>query len=48
MCENCVGIIPIICLFRNDFYSDSTLILTTAAMKQHMDIAARSHVCRAF
>jgi hypothetical protein len=29
-----------------DFYSDITLILTTIAVKQCMDIGARPHVCR--
>jgi hypothetical protein len=39
-----VGTIQRICLFSDDFYSDSTLILTTIAMKQCMDIGARPHV----
>jgi hypothetical protein len=42
-----VGSMQRICLFHDDFYSDSTLILTTA-VKQCMDIGARSHVCGVF
>jgi hypothetical protein len=37
-----------ICLFTDDFYSDSTLILTTVAVKQCMDIGSRPHVCGVF
>jgi hypothetical protein len=47
MCEIvfCAGTIQRICLFSDDFYSDSTLILATIAMKQCIDIGARPHVC---
>jgi hypothetical protein len=41
-------IIQRICLFGDDFYCDSTLILTTIAVKQCMDIGARVHVCGVF
>jgi hypothetical protein len=40
-----VGTMQRICFFSDDFYSDSTLILTTIAVKQCRDIGARSHVC---
>jgi hypothetical protein len=35
-----------ICLFSDDFDSDSTLISTTVAMKQCTDKGLRPHVCR--
>jgi hypothetical protein len=34
-----------ICFFSDYYYSDSTLILTTIAVKWCMDIGARPHVC---
>jgi hypothetical protein len=43
-----VGTIQRICLFTDDFYSDSTLILTTVAVKQCIDIGASPHVCGVF
>jgi hypothetical protein len=50
MCESCV-----LCWYRaenclpsDDFYSDSTLILTTVAVNQCVDIDARSHGCGVF
>jgi hypothetical protein len=43
-----VGTIQRICLFSDDFYSDSSLTLTTIAVKQHKDIGARPHVYGAF
>jgi hypothetical protein len=39
-----VGTIQRNCLFSDDFYSDTTMILTIA-VKWCMDIGARSHVC---
>jgi hypothetical protein len=42
------GTIQRICLFSDDFSSDSTLILTTITMKQCTDICARPHVCKFF
>jgi hypothetical protein len=38
-----VGTIQRIC--ADDIYSDTTLILTTVAMKECMDTGARPHVC---
>jgi hypothetical protein len=35
----------IICLCSDDYYSDSTMILTTIAVKCCMDIGARPHMC---
>jgi hypothetical protein len=35
-------------LLSDDFYSDSTLILTTLAVKECMVIGARLHVCRVY
>jgi hypothetical protein len=35
-----------ICLFIDDYNSNSTLILITVAVKWCMDIGARPHVCR--
>jgi hypothetical protein len=43
-----VGATQRICLFSDDFYSDSALISTTIAAKQCMDIGARTHICRVF
>jgi hypothetical protein len=43
-----VGTIQRTCLFNDDFYSDSTLILTKRTMKYFMDLGARPHVCGAF
>jgi hypothetical protein len=40
-----VGTRQRIFLFSDDYYSDSTVILTTIAVKQCMDIGTRSHVC---
>jgi hypothetical protein len=42
------GTIQGICLFSDDFYSDSTLILTTIAMRQYMAKNARPQVCGVF
>jgi hypothetical protein len=43
-----VGTIQIICLFIDDFNSDSTLILTTTAKKVCRDIGARPNACGVF
>jgi hypothetical protein len=43
-----VGTIQRICLISGDFNSDNTLILTTIAVKQCMDIGAKPHVCGVF
>jgi hypothetical protein len=43
-----LGTIQRICFFSYDFNSDSTLILTKIAVKQCMDIGARSHVYGVF
>jgi hypothetical protein len=43
-----VGTIQRIFLLSDDFYSDSTLILTTIAVKWCMDVGARPHVCGVF
>jgi hypothetical protein len=40
-----VGTTQGICPFSDDFYSYSTLILTTTAMRQYMDKGARPQVC---
>jgi hypothetical protein len=43
-----VGTLQRTCLYYDDFYSESTLILTTISMKYCMDIGARPHVCGFF
>jgi hypothetical protein len=50
MCESCVlrWYHAESCPASDDFYSDSTLILMTVAMKQCMDIGARLHGCGVF
>jgi hypothetical protein len=40
-----VATVQRIYLSSDDFYSDSTLILTAIAVKQCMDISARDHIC---
>jgi hypothetical protein len=44
----CVGTVQRISLFGYDFYSGSTLILTTTAVKQCMDLGSRPHICERF
>jgi hypothetical protein len=39
-----VGALQKICPFSDDFFSKSTLILTTISMKECMDIGARPYV----